>query len=638
MKRIIDRFNPLFCVLFCLLFCLVPAKSAWAKEERKTVPFSSDEIILNWDWNDFKKKSTSGEIMNLAIAGLAMSGNASDLEYGKTQSSKIDKTLKALGFTKIKHIRYTDEDVDKPAMSFAVSPSKTSGRNGKYVVVGVFRGTTLSHPQSIATDIKAHIGGDAGFQKAGSFALEQLKSYMGKNGLTKKNTILYLVGHSYGGAVASVVGMNCSDLAEQSSTFVYSYAAPDHYINGTSSTGNGHIYHYVNADDAVPRLLHRIDCGRRGSVSRFDYDKENGAKRSRFELAYYYIRGIKFSSDSSLGFLRVYNDKSLFRDHMDYTYMAILLSSLGSSEISEYFPVVPEITSCKSGKGDTIKVKWKQVSHVDGYEYAWKKDSGDFRSMGLFVKDFSGDTFKKLSGNGKYSFRVRSFVEIGSKRFFSGWSKEKSVKINRKISIKLNKKTLKMTAGDSAKLKAVVKNTDKAVSWKSSDKSIATVSRKGKVKAKKAGTAVITASVGKKKAACKVTVKKKKKNTDLKKYYRKPYDQVTKTFKGGKLSTRSAEYNYYSYKGGISFAFPKPYSKPSKAPVSSISLRKKVKGYSLLGVTVGMGREKAFEKLRKNGFKRTVAVGITYYWKKGDLQEVSITADDKVQSISYGAW
>ena len=57
MKRIIDRFNPFFCVLFCLLFCLVPAKSAWAKEEKKTVPFSSGEITLKWDWNDFKKKS-----------------------------------------------------------------------------------------------------------------------------------------------------------------------------------------------------------------------------------------------------------------------------------------------------------------------------------------------------------------------------------------------------------------------------------------------------------------------------------------------------------------------------------------------------------------------------------------------------
>ena len=51
-----------------------------------------------------------------------------------------------------------------------------------------------------------------------------------------------------------------------------------------------------------------------------------------------------------------------------------------------------------------------------------------------------------------------------------------------------------------------VKGTKKKVKWSSNKKTIATVTRKGKVTAKKQGTAVITAKIGKKKYKCKVKV------------------------------------------------------------------------------------------------------------------------------------
>lgn len=75
----------------------------------------------------------------------------------------------------------------------------------------------------------------------------------------------------------------------------------------------------------------------------------------------------------------------------------------------------------------------------------------------------------------------------------------------------INKKTLKLTVGQTANLK--VKNLSKAqnkkLKWTSSKKAVATVNKKGKVTAKKAGSAKITAKVGKKKYTCKVTVTKK---------------------------------------------------------------------------------------------------------------------------------
>ena len=77
----------------------------------------------------------------------------------------------------------------------------------------------------------------------------------------------------------------------------------------------------------------------------------------------------------------------------------------------------------------------------------------------------------------------------------------------------LSKKKLTMSVGESKTLK--VKNTKKKVKWSSGKKSVASVSKKGRVKAKKKGTAVITAKVAKTKLKCRVTVKAKasKKNT-----------------------------------------------------------------------------------------------------------------------------
>lgn len=74
--------------------------------------------------------------------------------------------------------------------------------------------------------------------------------------------------------------------------------------------------------------------------------------------------------------------------------------------------------------------------------------------------------------------------------------------------VKLNRTKLVLQVGKTYKLK--LKNYKKKVKWSSSKKTVATVSKKGKVKAKKAGTAKVTAKAGKKKYICKVQVQKKR--------------------------------------------------------------------------------------------------------------------------------
>ena len=77
---------------------------------------------------------------------------------------------------------------------------------------------------------------------------------------------------------------------------------------------------------------------------------------------------------------------------------------------------------------------------------------------------------------------------------------KKLLGIPKKVNLKAGKK-YKM------KITAVPKNTDEKISYKSSNKKVATVSTRGVIKGKKRGTTVITVSSGKYKRKCKVTVK-----------------------------------------------------------------------------------------------------------------------------------
>ena len=87
-------------------------------------------------------------------------------------------------------------------------------------------------------------------------------------------------------------------------------------------------------------------------------------------------------------------------------------------------------------------------------------------------------------------------------------------------------RSITLTQGSTTKLK--IKGAKK-ISWKSSKKKVATVNKKGKVKAVGAGTAVITAKAGKHKLTCKVTVLSKRAS-----------GSVNGSGNGGKVNTSTA--------------------------------------------------------------------------------------------------
>ncbi len=131
--------------------------------------------------------------------------------------------------------------------------------------------------------------------------------------------------------------------------------------------------------------------------------------------------------------------------------------------------------------------------------------------------------------------------------------------------VKLGKTKLTLGVKEKFTLKATVSPsnaTSKKVTWKSDKKSVATVSSKGVVTAKKAGTAKITATAGGKKATCKITVKKAPSKITLDK---------KKTIKKGKTYQLKVKLPKNTASNKITFS-------TSNKKVATVSSAGKVKG------------------------------------------------------------
>ena len=197
-----------------------------------------------------------------------------------------------------------------------------------------------------------------------------------------------------------------------------------------------------------------------------------------------------------------------------------------------------------------------------------------------------------------------------------------SLPVQAKTTIKLNKSSATVYVSNTVQLKATVKGTKSKVKWTSSNSKVASVSSKGKVTAKKKGTATIKAKVNGKTASCKVTVTYA---PDLSKV-------VNKTVaKAAKMLGLSYVTNGYIYSN------KKPYSKGTYIMSGLKSEKNKAgrlfadivdKRIAVFGVKIGMTLSQANSILRSKGW-------VSYYSGFSQKNGAVITASTSGSKITH---
>ena len=167
----------------------------------------------------------------------------------------------------------------------------------------------------------------------------------------------------------------------------------------------------------------------------------------------------------------------------------------------------PKITTTSLSEG-TVNTAYNQLLAADNNPTSWSVTNGALPN-GLTLEN--GTISGTPTAAGTSTFTVKAENTAGSD------SKELTLTINPAPvlvnSVTLNKSELALYTGGSATLTATVQPedaTNKAVNWSSSDEAVATVDTNGKVTAKAAGEATITATAADgsgKSATCEVTVK-----------------------------------------------------------------------------------------------------------------------------------
>ena len=167
----------------------------------------------------------------------------------------------------------------------------------------------------------------------------------------------------------------------------------------------------------------------------------------------------------------------------------------------------PKLVSAKASGKSKIVFKWKAVKGASGYTVFRKEKGGKWKNVAE-VKGAKKTAFsdtKVITGT-QYTYSVKAFKNTKGKKTFSSYNKKGVTAIAGLYTLKLNSSRITLNPGKSYTLK--VNGTKLTPVWRSSNSKIVTVNKKGRITAKKAGTAKITATLGGKKFVCTVTVKK----------------------------------------------------------------------------------------------------------------------------------
>lgn len=297
--------------------------------QKITIDFAGNrKVDLEWGWNLFNKDASEYD-HNIAMAGLILS------QAAESGESVIKTRYKELGFENTSTVFYSGrtDNMDMPASCFASSKIELNGMT-KYVVSVTVRGT--GDGGDILTDLGSVI---YGFNTAANNVKDSFKSYYDSlsefyhDNVTPNNTILFITGHSLGGAIAGQLGQMLEGICgHRNSIFDYTFASPNYQTFEYDTESFTNIHNIINKQDLVPTVP--WGYGKYGHC--WYYDACDDGLTQYLEKTYSEDEWNdikKGLNDKTLIFVGAINSAktNIVTQHLCQTYMACMLKGLPSN-------------------------------------------------------------------------------------------------------------------------------------------------------------------------------------------------------------------------------------------------------------------------------------------------------------------
>lgn len=106
-----------------------------------------------------------------------------------------------------------------------------------------------------------------------------------------------------------------------------------------------------------------------------------------------------------------------------------------SGTITKIFKIVPKkvsLTKATNIKGKKVKLGWKKVSGISGYEIQYGINKSFKKAKTTTAKSsLKTKTIKKLKNKKKYYFRMRAYKKVSGTKVYGVYSSKKTVKITK---------------------------------------------------------------------------------------------------------------------------------------------------------------------------------------------------------------
>ena len=180
-------------------------------------------------------------------------------------------------------------------------------------------------------------------------------------------------------------------------------------------------------------------------------------------------------------------------------------SALNGSQVSKL--KLPILLATGKGGNRKITISWRSYEDADGYDCYWSYCDGKRSYKKLATVKAAKDrvTSRRLANNRRYKYFVAAYKLIDGKKVYIAKSNSlhvalKDAKATNAKKVTVNQTNVRLKAGDTFVIRSRTKleNTNKkellhaaAYRYYTSDQSVASVSKTGKIKALKSGTCVI---------------------------------------------------------------------------------------------------------------------------------------------------